>query len=439
MNERLIIFTRYPEPGKTKTRLIPRLGPHGAARLQRDMTRHVLAQAKQLTGLRPVSVEVRFEGGDANLMRRCFGGEFPFRRQSQGDLGRRLSCAFEAAFEAGIRRVVIIGADCPAVTPRLLQAAFDRLDGNDLVLGPATDGGYYLIGLSRPSPGLFTRIAWGTGAVLEETLRAARQMNLATSRIVELSDVDRPEDLSVWHSVNSGLASGASQERISVIIPTLNEATCLLPTLLSLPAALNVELIVADGGSDDETVEIARQWGCRVVVAARNRARQMNAGAATATGSILLFLHADTLLPEGFDEHVRRTLARRPVVAGAFELHVDAPYHLLRVTQRIANLRARYWQVPYGDQAIFVAAEAFHSLGGFSELPIMEDFELMRRLRRRGRIVIAPATVVTSGRRWKTLGPWRTTWINQAILLAYCLGVSPERLARWYRRGAGGK
>jgi len=148
----------------------------------------------------------------------------------------------------------------------------------------------------------------------------------------------------------------------------------------------------------------------------------------------LLFLHADTLLPDRFDKRVRDTLKDTGVTAGAFRLRIDSPAPSLRLIEAAVNLRSHWLGMPYGDQAIFIRANEFHALGGFSTIPIMEDFELMRQLRRRGRVAIAPAHVNTSARRWQRLGPWRTTWSNQMVIAGYCLGVSPERLAQWYGR-----
>jgi hypothetical protein len=121
------------------------------------------------------------------------------------------------------------------------------------------------------------------------------------------------------------------------------------------------------------------------------------------------------------------------VAAGAFELGIDSPMRSLRIIEAVANFRARWLHMPYGDQGLFMRASVFHEVGGFPEFPIMEDFELVRRLRRRGRIVISDPRVATSARRWQQLGPLRTTWTNQMIVLSYYLGVSPERLAKWYR------
>ena len=224
---------------------------------------------------------------------------------------------------------------------------------------------------------------------------------------------------------------------ISVIIPTLNEAAVLEETLRCLRGAATLETIVVDAGSEDGTVGLAAAHGARIIRAAKCRARQMNAGAAVATGPLLLFLHADTRLPEGFEEHIRNALRQPGVVAGAFELGIDSAMRSLRIIETVANLRARYLHMPYGDQGLFVRAGVFHNVGGFPDFPLMEDFELLRRLRRCGRVVVVRARVATSPRRWQRLGPWRTTWTNQMIVLGYYLGVSPSRLANWYGGGNG--
>lgn len=225
---------------------------------------------------------------------------------------------------------------------------------------------------------------------------------------------------------------------ISIIIPTLNEAAHLAATLARTRSAetrevIVPEVIVVDGGSTDGTVDLALAASARVLLTETNRARQMNTGARNATGDILLFLHADTLLPAGFAEHIERILAQPGTLAGAFQFRVDGPQRGLRFIEMTTNWRARVLQMPYGDQAIFMRAALFHRQGGFPALPFMEDFELMRQLRRQGRIEIAPVPVITSARRWLQHGVLKTTLLNQAIITGYWLGVSPARLARWYK------
>lgn len=229
-------------------------------------------------------------------------------------------------------------------------------------------------------------------------------------------------------------------EKISIIIPALNEVKTLKETLISTHPSTNVEVIVVDGGSIDGTVGLAQSLGANVLSAPAGRACQMNVGAKAATGEILLFLHADTRLPPEFDAMVRTALKSRvgrggkTPVAGAFALQINAPLRRLRLIEWGVNWRSHFLQMPYGDQAIFLKAKTFHEIGSFLELPIMEDFELMCRLRGKGRIALIPVPVVTSARRWLKRGVFQTTLINQIIILAYLLGVSPERLVRWYRR-----
>lgn len=200
--ECLILFTRYPEPGKTKTRLIPLLGAEGAATLQRQMTEQKLAEVNQLLTFYPLSVEVHFAGGNEQLMQEWLGLNWVYRRQSEGDIGDRMASAFQASFAAGMNTVVLIGTDCPELNAPLLAEAFQLLRQHNLVLGPALDGGYYLIGLRGLIPELFTGIPWSTAEVLQQTLSIAQRLGLAVAKLPLLSDIDRPEDLSVWKQAN---------------------------------------------------------------------------------------------------------------------------------------------------------------------------------------------------------------------------------------------
>lgn len=221
-----------------------------------------------------------------------------------------------------------------------------------------------------------------------------------------------------------------------MIIPVFNEAANLPQTLASIQPHHDLEIIVVDGGSQDTTVEIAQSFGVKVVSApAANRAFQMNLGALSATGNVLLFLHADTVLPKGFDTMVCQVLNtpdRDQPIAGAFALCIDAPLPSLRIVERGVNWRSRWLKMPYGDQAIFIKSSLFHQIGGFPKLPIMEDFELMWRLRSKGRIVIISVPVITSARRWLRVGVWQTMIINQLIIIAYFLGIPPQKIAQWY-------
>jgi hypothetical protein len=427
---RLLIFTRFPEPGHVKTRLIPALGPEGAARLQREMTLHTVQWARELNRCHGIEFEVRFAGGDVPRMCAEFGDDVRCVPQCEGNLGDRLA----TAFADGSSRTIIVGTDCPELSASCVLKAFTALDNHDVVLGPATDGGYYLIGLNRPAPELFQGIAWGTSSVCAQTQRIAEDRGLSAALLVPLPDVDLPEDLPVWERVRQSRERIGGHLHVTVVIPALNEGQNLPATLMPLVNRGDVQIIVVDGGSSDDTCLVAQRHGVQVVRSAPGRGRQMNAGAAEASGDILLFLHADTRLPDDFSAHVRSALAQPEVAAGAFQLKISGPSRGLRCVAWGANLRARFWQLPYGDQAIFVSAATFRQVGGFADIPLMEDIEFIRRVRRHGRIAIAPAAVVTSDRRWQRLGIAKTTGLNGLLLGAYFLGCSPDRLLRWYRQ-----
>jgi len=224
-----------------------------------------------------------------------------------------------------------------------------------------------------------------------------------------------------------------SKPYLSIVIPVLNEAKNIKATLESTQSDDGVETVVVDGGSEDNTVEIARNGGVKVVLSSSpGRARQLNRGAAEAQGEVILFLHGDTRLPEGYARSVRETMTRGDVVAGAFRLAVDSPQKRLKWVAGAANLRSRFMRFPYGDQAIFLRTDLFHELGGFPELPVMEDFCLVQSLRRQGRIHILDQHVVTSARRWLRLGVVRTTLINQLMVMGFLLGLPLDFLAKIY-------
>ncbi len=201
-NRHLIVFTRFPVAGTTKTRLIPALGAKGAADLQRQMTEHTLAQVSSARITPELSIEIRYADSDTEQMQNWLGPKYVYHPQGGGDLGRRMSSAFEDAFQNGADQVALIGTDIPEIAATTLECAFDMLTHADLALGPARDGGYYLIGLHRKTFAttriLFAGINWGGSSVLADTLKIAAVSGLRTRLLEELADVDHPEDLQIW-------------------------------------------------------------------------------------------------------------------------------------------------------------------------------------------------------------------------------------------------
>lgn len=196
----LIIFTRYPEVEKTKTRLIPSLGAKGAADLHRTLTEQTLRTVKPLQHQANIRITIYFTGGSSDLMQAWLGTGFKYCLQGDGDLGQKMQQAILNTFNQGASQVIVIGTDCPGLTAEILTAAFQALENCDLVIGPAQDGGYYLLGLDHSMPELFTHIDWGTEWVLAQTQAAIAPKNYKIHYLPILRDVDRPEDWIAWQN-----------------------------------------------------------------------------------------------------------------------------------------------------------------------------------------------------------------------------------------------
>ena len=226
-------------------------------------------------------------------------------------------------------------------------------------------------------------------------------------------------------------------QRLSVIIPVLNEAAAIQGTLKGLQGLRRNghEVIVVDGGSEDDTPRLAEPLADHILTGTpRGRARQMNAGAACCAGDVLLFLHADTCLPDGADGVVRDASQGLARFWGRFDVHLSGGHWMLRVVEAMMNLRSRASGIATGDQALFVSRALFEEVGGFPEQPLMEDIALSRALRPMVRPICLRQRVVSSSRRWEEHGIWRTILLMWRLRLAYALGVDAARLAAVYER-----
>lgn len=222
--------------------------------------------------------------------------------------------------------------------------------------------------------------------------------------------------------------------KLSIIVPVLNETDGVESLLVSLAPFLarGAEVIVVDGGSEDGTADRARASGHTVITAPRGRGSQMNAGAAAASGEVLVFLHADTRLPPGADHLIEAALAEPGVVWGRFDVRLEGSHPLLRVVARMMNMRSRLTGIATGDQAIFVRRATFLEVGGYPDIPLMEDIVLSRTLKRRSRPACLATRAVTSGRRWEARGPVRTILAMWRLRLAFRFGADPRALALAY-------
>ncbi len=425
-HRQVILFGRYPVAGQTKTRLIPTLGVLGAADLQRRLTERAVAA---LSGNGSAPLSFAFSGGRPAQVRRWLA-RFKIRYvpQPEGDLGRRMRQVLDRTLAQGARQVVLAGTDVPGLTARHVRMAFAALGDHDLVLGPSTDGGYWLVGCRRPAE-IFDNIPWGSAEVLAHTLAAARKQALSTVLLPALDDIDTEADLKKWQPRGQW-----RRPYLSVVIPALNEAPRIAAAVSRLQAR-GIEIIVADGGSRDGTASQAERAGATVVRTLPGRALQQNRGAGVATGRTLLFVHADTRLPDEFGPQLFEVLMDPAVALGAFRFATGWDHPAMHWIERAANFRASHLRLPYGDQAFFMRREMFDRAGGFPPAAIAEDLLLARRAARMGRIMLAPGAAVTSARRWRERGIGRTTLINYLIAGGCLLGVDPGRLAGLYKNG----
>jgi uncharacterized protein len=419
------IFAKPPRPGAVKTRLAAQVGARRAADLARAFLADTRAGLEAIEWVQPVVASTEPVP--------------PEWGQGDGDLGARIDRVLARGI-AGAGVAIAIGADSPGLPRRLLEAARRSLDGADVVLGPADDGGFYLIGARRPLAGALAEVPWSTPetlAVAEARLRAA---GLRVARIAPWFDVDDEAALARLHGAIRGGEVAAPQTArllarpISIVMPVLDEAARIERAVDRAAGVAGVrEVIVVDGGSRDGTAALAaRAPGVTVVASAPGRGRQMNGGARLAVGEVLLFLHADVELPADAALHVEAALADPRTIAGAFRTWTvpDRPTPLGPLLH-LADLRSRYTRLPYGDQALFVRSRIFDELGGFAEVPLFEDLELARRLRRRGLIARARASVRVSGRRFLARPVYYTALVNVLPAL-YRLGIPMKALARAY-------
>jgi hypothetical protein len=434
MNPAVLVMAKAPVPGAVKTRLGPLLGDEGCARLQREL---IAAAVEFARGVAPEAAYLAVAGDGLDAPAGVHVVE-----QRGGDLGERLRGATADVFAAHDGPLIVIGTDCPQLgSDHAANALAELRRGNDAAIVPARDGGYCLIALARDTPELLRLdpADWGGPNVLELTLAAARAHGIDVALLAPEDDLDTPGDARrarvdarIPEPVRAALVA---DPLLSIVVPVLNEAAA-LPALLDRLAALpgRTEVVVVDGGSTDDTEQLARAHPSAPIVCATpaGRARQMNCGATEAGGDVLLFLHADTVLPDDTYDAIVDALRDGRVQGGNFTLRFDGGDRFSRALGAWYRAQRRAG-IYYGDSALFVRREVFDHLGGYRPLPIMEDYDFVRRLEKRGRTACLPGPAVTSARRWRALGVPRTVFSWVVIRWLFLAGVSPARLARLYR------
>lgn len=444
----LVVVCRRPVEGVGKRRIAAALGDARTLELARYLLATALEDAEDWPGPIVISpANTADMAWAADLMPGC-ADIIP---QAEGNLGERINAVDSAARDQGHERLLYIGSDAPALTPGDYEFARNALMHADVVLGMAEDGGVSLMGAAQPWPDL-TTLPWSTerlGDALEVACRAA---GLTVASFEAGYDIDHAIDLerlSIDLDNDSRPARQAlrrwlhdtdlatSRNKISLVLPVLDDADALQGLLegVRLFREQPFEIIVADASGEDGCRKVCEDFGCIRVQTRAGRGHQLHAGAMRATGDAIWFLHADAAPPGDAIARIRDHLAAGNV-GGFFRFGFAGPdawrKSLLSV---LINLRCRFG-IPYGDQGLFIDRAAYVEMGGFDDAPLFEEVRFVRAARKAGSFTEVDATIAVSPRRWERDGWFRRTLHNRWLAFGHMVGVSPERLARRYRRPA---
>lgn len=439
MNRALIIFTRIPEAGKTKTRLMPYLSGEECAKLHTCFLKDISAAARKVEA----DILVFYTGGKPDVLKKIFGRKTQYFEQVGETLGDRMHNAISSVLGTGYDQAVLIGTDVPTINAEIIEKAFSQIDDKQIVMGPTLDGGYYLIGMNTTVKEVFDLNQYGNSTVFEATVRVARNSGFKVAIVDKLSDIDEPGDVTAFRRAmrsDKNLRKSSTGKmlaeaiKISIIVPTYNEKSTIKHMMNQLISYReDAEIIFADGGSTDGTIEaIGDEF--HVIKTGKGRAVQMNTAAKESSGDVLFFLHCDSELPQVITGEIRHCMASHQY--GCFGVGFHSKNFFMITNRVISNHRAFSRGLPFGDQGIFIDRELFFDIGMFPELPIMEDYELGRLLKARG---IKPGKtrhrIYTSARRYEngTAGILKTEYRMWNLRRKYRNGMSIDEIAERYR------
>ena len=440
MKKAIIIFTRVPEAGKTKTRMMPYFSGKQCAKLHECFLKDIKRECEKVDA--DVFVFCTPKGKEEKLYP-IFGKKTTYYFQSGETLGERMCNAMEAVFKKGYEASILIGTDIPEIKAQDLNQAFFKLQENDIVFGPSMDGGYYLIGMKKLQKAVFEQQSYGHGEVLRNTVQQLTKRKYKVGYTRQLYDMDTRKDLigyrkrmrqdkSLKNTWTSRYLMHIS--KISVIIPTYNEEKTIVELQERLlPYQNQCEIIFVDGGSTDRTLELIRPE-FKVIHSKKGRANQMNIGAQKSQGDILFFLHCDSELPTNFLQEIREVMQN--VQVGCFGIAFHSKNFFMFTCRVISNHRIKDRKVMFGDQGIFIERELFFEVGMFPTIPIMEDYQFSLNLKaQKEKLGITKHRIYTSDRRFPkgTLPKLKVMWKMNRLRKMYRDGVDIEEISKMYR------